>query len=183
MRSGVSAGIVPRTYEGEHVTADKLQLTYRELAERLGISPDAARMKAKRAVKAGRWRIIAGNHPSDPVRVEISVSDVILPEPVGGEQISRSGGERKTRTNARTDTDALASAIQSAQDRIGELTNQLIEEKDRHRDTAVQLAQAETREMGLAEEIHRLEGVVTYLQEQLAAERRTWWQRLTGRGG
>ena len=58
---------------------DTLQLTYRELADRLGASPDAARMKAKRAVNKGRWRIIPGNHPNDPVRVELPAIDIVRP--------------------------------------------------------------------------------------------------------
>ncbi len=46
-----------------------IPLTYRELGERLGLSPDSARIKAKRR----KWQTIPGNHPSDPVRVLVPV--------------------------------------------------------------------------------------------------------------
>ncbi len=49
--------------------SDVTPLTYRELGERLGLSPDSARIKAKRR----KWQTIPGNHPSDPVRVLVPV--------------------------------------------------------------------------------------------------------------
>jgi len=49
--------------------SDTIPLTYRELAERLGLSPDSARIKAKRR----KWQTIPGNHPSDPARVLVPV--------------------------------------------------------------------------------------------------------------
>lgn len=42
-------------------------LTYRELAARLGITVNSARIKARRR----KWRIVPGNHPLDPARVEV----------------------------------------------------------------------------------------------------------------
>lgn len=52
------------------------KLSYRELGERLGISPDGATMKAKRKAKEGAWRIVPGNHPSDRVVAEIPANDL-----------------------------------------------------------------------------------------------------------
>lgn len=52
------------------------RLSYRDLAERLGISPDAARMKATRKVKAGLWKVVPGNCPSDQVTVEIPANEI-----------------------------------------------------------------------------------------------------------
>lgn len=49
--------------------SDTFALTYRELAERLGINPDSARMKASRR----KWTKVPGNHPGDPVRVLVPV--------------------------------------------------------------------------------------------------------------
>lgn len=166
------------------MTGDTLQLTYRELADRLGASPDAARMKAKRAVNKGRWRIIPGNHPNDPVRVELPAIDIAQAERVGGEQAQRSSGERAGGTVARTNPDALAdivAALQSTQDRVNQLTDALTAEKDHHRQTAIELAQAETREMGTAAEVERLHATIAELQEALRQTQRSWWQRLTGR--
>jgi hypothetical protein len=57
------------------------QLTYRDLADRLGISPDAARMKANRKAKAGLWRFLPDEAPGQERRVEIPVGDLDdLPE-------------------------------------------------------------------------------------------------------
>jgi hypothetical protein len=69
---------VPRAHpeqEAERVDDDhpsELLLTYAELGERLGISPDGARTRAKRA----GWRIIPGNDGRARVRVPL----VELPE-------------------------------------------------------------------------------------------------------
>ena len=157
-----------------------LNLTYRDLAERLGISTDAARMKARRAVKSGRWRIITGNHPNDPVRVELPVTDLTEPKATGGERPARSTGERKGRTNARTDSDTLAVTLQAAQARIAELTDQLTAEKDQHRETAVELAKATVRIDTLSGELARLDATVVDLEHDLERARRSWWQKLTG---
>ena len=160
---------------------ESLSLTYRELAERLAISTDAARMKARRAAKSGRWRIIPGNHPNDPVRIELPAADAGSPNATGGEQAGRSTGERKARTTPRTDSDALATALQAAQARIAELTDQLTAEKDRHRETAVELAKATVRIDTLDGELARLDATVVDLESDLARARRSWWQRMTGR--
>ena len=165
------------------MTGDTLQLTYRELADRLGVSPDAARMKAKRAVSKGRWRIIPGNHPNDPVRVELPVIDIPQAERVGGEQAQRSSGDRAGGTVTRTSTDVLTdivAALQSAQDRVNQLTDALTAEKDQHRQTAIELAQTETREMGTLAEVERLQATIAELQEALHRTRRSWWQKLLG---
>jgi hypothetical protein len=163
------------------MTGDKAQLTYRELADRLGTTPDAARMKAKRAVSKGLWRIVLGNHPNDPVRVELPASDLNKPERVVGGRNKRAPGERSGGTPARTNPDALAdivAALQSAQDRVHQLTDALTAEKDQHRQTAIELAQAETREMGMAAEVERLHATIAELQDHLRLARRSWWRRL-----
>lgn len=163
-----------------------IALSYRELAERLGISPDAARMKAKRAAKSGRWRIIPGNHPSDRVMVELPAAELNSPERVDGERGERVGRRTQGRTPDRTEADTITgqmvAALQSAQDRVRELTDQLGEEKDRHRDTAVMLAQAEAGERAAAVEVERLQATVTQLEDDLQIMRRTWWQKLWGVG-
>jgi hypothetical protein len=65
------------------VMSDTVPLKYRELGERLGLSPDSARIKAKRR----KWQIVPGNHPSEPVRVLVPVeflSGERTPERKGG---------------------------------------------------------------------------------------------------
>jgi len=160
---------------------ESLSLTYRELAERLAISTDAARMKARRAAKSGRWRIIPGNHPNDPVRIELPAADAGSPNATGGEQAGRSTGERKARTIPRTDSDTLATALQAAQARIAELTDQLTAEKDQHRGTAIDLAKATTKAEFLEAELVIRTAELDQLQEDLRHARRSWWERMTGR--
>ena len=52
------------------------RLTYRDIAERLGISPDAARMKANRKAKAGHWRLLPDETPGQERLVEIPAADI-----------------------------------------------------------------------------------------------------------
>jgi len=167
------------------MNSETIKLGYRELAERLGITPDAARMKAKRAAKTGRWRIIPGNHPSDRVVVELPAEDMTKPERDGGGRRERVGGATQGRTPDQTDTNGateqMVAALVSAQDRIRELTDQLTEEKDRHRETAIAMAQAETVQASAAIEIGRLELQIDELQADLQVARRSWWQRVRGR--
>ncbi len=188
-------------------TPAKHRLTYRELAEHFGISADAARMKAKRKAKAGRWVIIPGNHPSDTVRVELPADD--LHERVGRERIRRSPPERSTRTpdpeqvNGTPErlltaleqiipmTEHLLVANREAQARIADLTDQLLAAKEAHRRDAMDLAAAETRDMGTKAELERaLADRLTLqqqalartasLQRQLAEHRRPLWRKALG---
>ncbi len=123
---GERAGAMSNDYE---------RLSYRDLAERLSISADAARMKAKRKAKAGLWRIIPGNHPSERVLIELPATDLNgTPERVGGEQAQRVEGERSPRTQGPERGNALAEQLLArlgeAQDRIQHLTDQLVDAKD-----------------------------------------------------
>jgi hypothetical protein len=56
---------------------DTIRLTYRELAERLGIEPDSARIKARRLAKSGRWKLIPDNHSGAASTVEVPVADLV----------------------------------------------------------------------------------------------------------
>jgi DNA-binding Lrp family transcriptional regulator len=114
---------------------DLEQLSYRDLAERLNISPDAARMKAKRKAKAGLWRIIPGNHPSERVMIELPATDLReAPKRVGGEQSRPTEGERLPRTKGSERGNVLAEQLLvnlgEAQARIQQLTDQLVDAKD-----------------------------------------------------
>jgi flagellar biosynthesis GTPase FlhF len=165
--------------------SDLAKLSYRDLAERLGISADAARMKAKRKVKAGLWRIIPGNHPSDKVMVELPAAD--LTERVGGERSERVIPERLPRTNqperVNADSDRLLDALSEAvsllrpaQEHIERLHQQLIEAKEAHQRDAIDLTAAEMREMGTKAELERALFDVAALKRQIAALRRPWWR-------
>lgn len=123
-------------------------------------------MKALIAVKTGRWRIIPGNHSNDLVQVELPLADIGSP--------NATGGERKGQTTPRTDTDTLAAALQSVKDRITELTDQLTAEKDRHRETAVELEKATTKGDFLEAELSVLMSEADDLHDDLIKARRSW---------
>jgi len=158
------------------------KLSYRDLADRLGISADAARMKAKRKAKAGLWRIIPGNHPSDKVMVELPAAD--LAERVGGERTERVGPERSPRAADPEQGNGLAehflSQLAAAQERIQALTDQLIEAKAAHQRDAMDLAATEAREMGTKGELERALADLAALQRQLAHHNRPLWRKALG---
>jgi hypothetical protein len=174
-------------------TPAKHRLTYRELAERLGISADAARMKAKRKAKAGRWAIIPGNHPSDTVRVELPAVD--LDERVGGER-KPVRGERSPRTPEpeRTNgnperlltaleqimpmTEYLLVANREAQARITDLTDQLLASNNAHAVDRAELAAAEMREMGTKAELERALQDTRHLRRSLIDLKTPRWRRV-----
>jgi hypothetical protein len=98
---------------------DTVRLTYRELAEHLGIEPDSARIKARRHAKSGRWKLIPGNHPGATATVEVPAADLVregapgrtspgAPVQIGEGDPGRTGGE-----------------MQALQDHIKSLTTRL----------------------------------------------------------
>ena len=153
-------------------------LTYKELAKRLAVSTDAARMKAKREAKKGRWQIIAGNHPSDKVTVVIPIGDLNAKgERVGGDAPEHNEGG-KGRTPEPERDQKLFTLYMEAQQRIQALTDQLLEaQNDR-----IELAASTMREMALAAEIDALQAQLNRALADIAFQRRTLWQRLTGSG-
>lgn len=158
------------------IEPELLHLTYKQLAERIGVSVDAARMKAKREAKKGRWQIIAGNHPSDKVTVIIPDSDLNA-QP---ERVSTDAPERPDSLKGRTlkpeQDEKLFTLYTEAQQRIQTLTDQLLEaQNDR-----IELAASTMREMALAAEIDALQEQLNRALADVAYQRRTWWQKLTG---
>ncbi len=111
------------------LTNDIARLSYRELAEHLSISPDAARMKAKRKIKAGLWRLIPGNHPSDRVTVEIPANDLdVQPRRRGTVHPEQKAEHTPERTP--NITERLLDELAAARARNDHLTDRLIEAKD-----------------------------------------------------
>jgi hypothetical protein len=87
-------------------------------------------MKAKRKVKAGLWRIIPGNHPSDRVLVEVPSNDL-------GVRASRVGTVHPARTPEQIPEQAtnniaerLLDELAAARARNDHLTDKLFEAKD-----------------------------------------------------
>lgn len=157
------------------IEPELLHLTYKQLAERIGVSVDAARMKAKREAKKGRWQIIAGNHPSDKVTVIIPDSELNAKP----ERVSTDAPERPDSLKGRTlkpeQDEKLFTLYAEAQQRIQTLTDQLLEaQNDR-----IELAASTMREMALAAEIDALQAQLNRALADIAYQRRTWWQRLT----
>jgi hypothetical protein len=136
------------------------RLTYREISARLGISCDAARMKCKRECSAGRWRMVPGNHPNDTVHVDVPVG-TLPDEPPPKE-------ETPPKPDAHAG-DAVALALLT---HCEHLTDQLLEEKDKHAKTLAELVASETREIGQAEEIRRAQATIAELRARIA--RRGW---------
>ena len=165
------------------------RLSYRELADRLGISADEARMKAKTKNKAGLWRIIPGNHPSDQLLVELPASELV--RCVGQEHLMQGSPEQSSRTTepeqANVTTDRLRTSLSEAvallrpaQEQIERLHAQLIQAKELHQRDAMELAAAEMREVGTKAELERaLADLAALKQRALGQEKRqqrAWWQ-------
>lgn len=165
------------------------KLSYRDLADRLGISADAARMKAKRKAKVGLWRIIPGNHPSDQVLVELPEAD--LTKRVGGDHTRVVRPARLPRTesperaNAADDRllDALSEAVsllKPAQEQIERLHAELMKAKEAQRRDAMELVAAEMREMGTKAELEQALADLAVMQRQLALSNRPLWRKALG---
>jgi hypothetical protein len=114
--------------------SDTERFSYRELADRLGISPDAARMKARRKIKAGMWRLIPGNHPSDRVTVEIPANDLSVQASRGSTvrpaQKAEHSPEHSPEHIPNSVAERLLDELVAARARNEDLTDRLIEAKD-----------------------------------------------------
>lgn len=141
-------------------------LTYREIGARLGISPDAARMKAKRMARKGRWRLLPSNHPSDTVRVEVPLGDLVPAEP----------SPERAAPDAADARDWLLHMVSEAHARVNDLTEQLLAEKDARRRDAAELAAAEARELGTAEELRQARAALAALERQARRPRWRLWR-------
>jgi uncharacterized coiled-coil protein SlyX len=165
---------------------DSVPLTYKELAERLGISPDSARIKAKRR----KWAVIPGNHPSEPVRVLVPVAVL-----EGERSPERSGGERSggALPNSTGEISALRAHVETLKEQLARA--QAERESDQHHSRALtdRLDQLHRDHTATAAELARVQAehraIVTQHQaevDRLCAEleqvRQPWWRRLIGAG-
>lgn len=135
-----------------------LSLTYVELAERLGISVDGARMKTKRA----KWVKMKGNDGC--VRVLVPEHELTPTEPVPpplGEQAAE-----QVRT--------LEAHILTLKEQVSGLSAQIAQERGRADEEREKVAD-------LTAQLLRLTGEMMDLQKTREAERlRPWWRRLVG---
>jgi hypothetical protein len=124
------------------------RLSYRIIGERLGITTDAARMKAKREAKAGRWRLIPGNHPNDPVTIEVPVGTLL--------EVQHNGNDAPPRTHHDGAWERHAKELIA---RVAELTDAMLAERDAHAEELAtvtnELAAARAEAEALQQRLHR----------------------------
>src|SRR5689334_2997340 len=144
---------------------DDLSLTYAELGERLGITPDGARLRAKRMERQGRWRVAPGNDGKSRVRLPAEDLPEHPPErtsdhPDGGPNVAELAAEiAELRAHVADLTEANATARLEAAVARGE------------RDAAVATATAK---------VEAAERVVAELRAMLADARKPFWRRWVG---
>lgn len=129
-------------------------MTYSEIAERLGISLDGARMKVSRA----KWQKLKGN--DGKVRVLVPETAIGAPEPV----------EHAFPDHTSEQVRALESHIVS----LGEQVEHLQQQLGKAEATA---ASERARVEDLTAQLLRLTGEMMALHQ---AQARPWWRRLAG---
>ena len=159
----------------------ELVLTYAELGERLGITSDSARLKAKRKVDRGEWAFVSRNSERDPVRVRVPASD--LPE---------HPPERSPERTEHRASDGVGLGELIAE--LAELRASVVELKEMHAradranaevaearlQAAVAAAKLEAAERRTEIEIAARNGMIEELRAELARLRRPWWRRMMG---
>jgi transcriptional regulator with XRE-family HTH domain len=145
--------------------ADVLRLTYRELARRLGLTPDGARFLAKRRM----WPIENGN---DGRKV------IIVAETELAAEVERTAGDRGMNGASGQVDDVLAELrerldheVVELRQRVDELNKKLGAAQAQVADLRVELATA----LG---EVAARDAVQAELRAQVAWLRRPWWRKL-----
>src|SRR5689334_7017265 len=142
-----------------------VSLTYAELGERLGITPDGARLRAKRMERQGRWRIGPGNDGRSRVRLPADDLPEYAPERIPDHPEGRPNAAElvneivELRAYVADLTEANAAARLEAAVARGE------------RDAAVAAATAK---------VDAAERVIAELRAMLAEARRPFWRRWWG---
>src|SRR4051812_25280764 len=132
-----------------------ISLTYKQLADRLGSSPDAARIKAKRQ----GWPLVKGNHPSD-------ATHVLVPRAfLEGSARSPGNGSPFAPPDVPPPAPPDSAAIKAMEARIQDLQDQLGRERMRA-DQAEERADAVRREAQA--ERDQLRGDVAAAHDRLA---------------
>jgi hypothetical protein len=146
---------------------DEQWLTYKEVGDRLGITPEAARSRAKRL----GWRRQLNNSGQAVVLVALE------PRPPGdGPVTPRSPPGRKSVDPALVT--ALESHIKTLQGDIETLKEQLSAAEARSAaDLAHERARAETEAQTARKAVEAFAALADRL-DALAAERRPWWRRI-----
>jgi hypothetical protein len=136
---------------------DEILPTYAALGERLGLSSDGARMKAKRE----NWPTERANDRRSPARVR--VPRAALPEHPP-ERRSKHGEDRSNFENKLAELAANVAEIRAA----------LARANDREAELRTRAAVAEAR---LEAEREGARELIAQLRSELAEARRPWWRR------
>jgi hypothetical protein len=140
--------------------SDARWMTYRELAEAWGVSLRAAEMRARRAVKAGRWQQMdRPNKEAGPVRVLVPAEDLTPAEREGTAR-----GTHSTRAPHADGDTAGARAPHAAPELLAELRRRLEQTEGR-------LAQVEALLVEQRERAARAEQQVAALSDTVQFER------------
>ncbi len=159
-----------------------LSLTYAELAERLGISVDGARMKAKRA----GWPKVKGNDGT--MRVTVDVGELAAPERSPNVRLAFAEQPNEQAVEQIRTLEAmivlLKEQVASAQEQIGKaemLANtertRAEQEREKVADLTAQLCRATADAMALHADMMSIQRAY---QADLAERQRPWWKRLAG---
>jgi hypothetical protein len=176
----------------------EVRLSYDELGRRLGIKPEAARQRAKRREREGRWRIVVDNTGRAIVHVEEAE--------LAAEPRSRSADDREhvspnvaehsvdDRPNDRGDLvaelRARIKALEVEREALIEAGDHLVDQVGEARERAARLAGelAAVREMSrleaaaLRETMSDLARRLDRATDELRDLRRPWWRRWFGDG-
>jgi DNA repair exonuclease SbcCD ATPase subunit len=156
---------------GEHDTGE-VTLTYLELAERLGIGVDSARIKARRMRQHG-WHIRPPNGPGGKALVVIPPG--ALPD-VPPEREERLGRALGSDTAKRYDE-----ALVDLRERYDEALGELKASRERIEHLGIEAAEARADARSLREQLDRELARVARLEEELRELRRPWWRRFVGK--
>lgn len=140
-----------------------LRLTYVQLSERVGMTPEGARMLARRR----HWQIVKGNDGKAVVVVDDAELVVRPAGRSGGRPDGRSGGQP-------TDTTGLERVLRG---RIAELEATADQRAAELLAAAVRAAKAEGEAIALRDALADLAGRLDRAEAEL---RRPWWRRLLG---
>ncbi|MFC3173991.1 hypothetical protein ACFOD9_07005 [Novosphingobium bradum] len=154
--------------------ADLVTLTYRQLAEELGISLVAARTRVRRAVAAGRWRVVPGNRPGAPSYIQMperEMADLMRDaHKTPTAALSGPDGPAENRQGEAAREELVIDTLRSAYRHIERLHRIALSEKDERRAIELRLVAAERTNQHLRAEVDKLEDWVRQLDGQLTRE-------------
>jgi len=160
--------------------SDAEWLTYKQLAERLGIGIPGARHKAKRR----KWRLEHGNHPGDPVRVLVPAEFLtadrspdrseIDPPLTGADRLpDRASGRSPDEGKGTAPLATVLELVDAERDRAD---RRLADQQARH-DAVLAQERAETaRRLAEVQTLHL--DTIGRMQAQAAVERSLWLERV-----